>query len=252
MTIWPVRMRPLSIEWFKTISGECNHLELYPVYSEKQNNNFNQTSWNKPWPREIDWLDKSINLSTLSKDVLSGLFTGYRVTKYAKYYSSSVWECFLMFPLDPDLADAYYLRHYASTNKTMLMCTPYFPVGKVQQYAARVLSLTACFNYELGMLEAWYERGKWSYVWDTFGGFPLVMSLSIAAVITVSGLFGKCGFSVIGVFPKWAKFSLNSANSGNLINHWGMNWVEFKVPVSHMCKVGAVVACWSLTQEVAV
>ena len=30
-----------------------------------------------------------------------------------------------------------------------------------------------------------------------------------------------------------------------------MNWAQFKDPVSHMCLAGAVVACWSLTQEVA-
>ena len=28
-----------------------------------------------------------------------------------------------------------------------------------------------------------------------------------------------------------------------------MNWAQFKDPVSHMCLAGAVVACWSLTQE---
>ena len=30
-----------------------------------------------------------------------------------------------------------------------------------------------------------------------------------------------------------------------------MNWVQFKVPVSHMCLAGAVVVCWSLTEEMA-
>ena len=30
-----------------------------------------------------------------------------------------------------------------------------------------------------------------------------------------------------------------------------MNWTEFKDPVSHVCLAGAVVASWSLTQEVA-
>ena len=30
-----------------------------------------------------------------------------------------------------------------------------------------------------------------------------------------------------------------------------MNLAQFKVPVSHMCLVGTVVASWSLTQEVA-
>ena len=55
-------------------------------------------------------------------------------------------------------------------------------------------------------------------------------------------------FWSIGVFPKWEKFSLNSVNQ---INHWSMNWAEFKDPVPHICCAGAVVACWSLTQEVA-
>ena len=30
-----------------------------------------------------------------------------------------------------------------------------------------------------------------------------------------------------------------------------MIWVQFEVPVSHMCLPGAMVACWSLTQEMA-
>ena len=28
-------------------------------------------------------------------------------------------------------------------------------------------------------------------------------------------------------------------------------WAKFKDPISHMCLASAVVACWSLTQEVA-
>ena len=48
-----------------------------------------------------------------------------------------------------------------------------------------------------------------------------------------------------------AELSLNSANSGNLINHLSTNKVKFKDPVSHMCLAGALVASWSLTQEVA-
>ena len=57
-------------------------------------------------------------------------------------------------------------------------------------------------------------------------------------------VFTWCDYiSNIGVFPKW---NGNSVNSGNLLNHWSMNWG----PVSHMCIVGAVVASWSLTQDV--
>ena len=40
-----------------------------------------------------------------------------------------------------------------------------------------------------------------------------------------------------------------SANSGNLINHWSMNWAQYKDPVSHMCLAGAVVTSWSFAPE---
>ena len=36
-----------------------------------------------------------------------------------------------------------------------------------------------------------------------------------------------------------------------LINHWSMNWAQFKDPVSHMCLAGAVLASWSLREAVA-
>ena len=49
-------------------------------------------------------------------------------------------------------------------------------------------------------------------------------------------------------FRNRAELSLNSANSGNLINHWSMNWAQFKDPVS-TCLAGTVVPSWSLTQD---
>ena len=50
-----------------------------------------------------------------------------------------------------------------------------------------------------------------------------------------------------GGLPKWNRKSLDSGNSGNLINHRSMNWAQFKDPVSHMCLDDAVVASKSLT-----
>ena len=50
-------------------------------------------------------------------------------------------------------------------------------------------------------------------------------------------------FRQILVFPKWNR------NSGNLTNNLTINRAQFKDPVSH---TGTVVACWSLTQVVAV
>ena len=46
------------------------------------------------------------------------------------------------------------------------------------------------------------------------------------------------------LFPEWKRNTVNIVNSGILIN-------QFKDPAPHMCLAGAVVAPWSLTQEVA-
>ena len=51
-----------------------------------------------------------------------------------------------------------------------------------------------------------------------------------------------------GVSPKWIR---NSMNSGNLINHWGMNWTQFKDTQYYPCVAGNVLASWPVTQEVA-
>ena len=56
-------------------------------------------------------------------------------------------------------------------------------------------------------------------------------------------LFVESSVNIIGVFPK---FNWNSVNSGNRINHWSMNWGQFKDHVSHMCLAGTVIASWFL------
>ena len=58
----------------------------------------------------------------------------------------------------------------------------------------------------------------------------------------ISGLISPMS---AGVFPKWIRNSVNSANSGNLINHLSMNWAQFKDPVSHMC-LAVADASWIL------
>ena len=67
-------------------------------------------------------------------------------------------------------------------------------------------------------------------------------------VISITHMCALC--EAIEFFLNEAELSLNSVNSGNLINHWSMNWSQFKDPVPHMCLAGAVAASWSLTQEV--
>ena len=52
-----------------------------------------------------------------------------------------------------------------------------------------------------------------------------------------------------GIFPRWKRNSINSAISGNLINHWNMKCGQFKDPASHLCLTDNVVASWSLAQK---
>ena len=51
-------------------------------------------------------------------------------------------------------------------------------------------------------------------------------------------------------FVNGTERSLNSVNSGMLINHLSINLAQFKDSVSQVCLAGAMVASWSLTQEV--
>ena len=46
-----------------------------------------------------------------------------------------------------------------------------------------------------------------------------------------------------GVFTKWIR---NSVNSGNLINHWSVNWSQFKNNLCYLCLAGTVIPSWYL------
>ena len=43
--------------------------------------------------------------------------------------------------------------------------------------------------------------------------------------------------------------NMNSPKSGDLINHWSINWDQFEDLVSDMCLPGSVEVSWSLTRE---
>ena len=73
-----------------------------------------------------------------------------------------------------------------------------------------------------------------------------------AIILTLRSILGTKISSIEWIKEEYgAELSLNSSYSGNLINHWSMNYAQFTDPVSHMCLAGAVVASWCLTQEVA-
>ena len=174
-------------------SGDCDHLEPYPVYIDTQYQNFNLTTWNKPWRPEIDWLDSYVNLSSYHPIVLEALAVGYRTTKYSKYFSSTEWGCILMFPMDSELGDEYYMKYYADTNDTMYMCTPYIPVRpdmrrKYAQTHPHIYSMVGCIIYQLGYLEKLYKVRN---IFSTHGSVQDQIFLPIAAAVIVCGGFGE-------------------------------------------------------------
>ena len=93
----PLLQMPKLYLYCLLFSGDCDHLEPYPVYSEVRHKYINLTTWDKPWRPEIDWLNSYVNLSSFHRIVLYGLTLGYRVTKHPKYLSDSEFGCRLVF-----------------------------------------------------------------------------------------------------------------------------------------------------------
>ena len=129
------------------------------------------------------------------QNTLEGLAVGYKITKYAKFFTSARWGCILIFRWDAELADAYYLEHYANTNKTMVICTPHIPMEanhfKNKAKTKTMNSMIVCNYYQLGYLKWLYKQRDWSYIWNTSGGVPLRVALVAAGMITITGVFGE-------------------------------------------------------------
>ena len=74
---------------------------------------------------------------------------------------------------------------------------------------------------------------------------------SPACINYVIGVYGVH----IGDFPKWSRTFIEFSESSELRETdkslKSMDWAEFKHHVCHVCLTDAVVASWSLTQEVA-
>ena len=175
-------------------SGDCDHLEPYPVYSETQHFNINLTSWNKPWAPEIDWLNSYINLSYYVHFALDALAVGYRTTKYAKYFYSADWGCYMAFPIDAELADAYYLEHFENTNDTKYICTPTVPMRPdirrkmVETYPSGYASLIGCFVYKLGFFKELYKR---SYFFSADYPTEKRIFSTTVSLLAFIGVFGE-------------------------------------------------------------
>ena len=99
-----------------------------------------------------------MNLSSYHPIFFDLLAVGYRITKNAKYLADSQWGCIMIFQWDAELADAYYIEHYAGTNDTKYICTPYIPMRPdlrrkyAQTYPDRY-SMVRCYIYQLGFIK---------------------------------------------------------------------------------------------------
>ena len=92
-----------------------------------------------------------------------------------------------MFQYDSELADQYYLEHYADTNNTMYICTPYIPMipDLQRKYVERhpnTYSMVLCDPYQLGYLKRLHQQKHLSYI---------VIYLVASAIIAITGLFGE-------------------------------------------------------------
>ena len=194
-------MHPTSMHsCFLFNSGDCDHLELYAIYSQIQHD-INLTIWDKPWPPEIDFLDSYVNLSSYHPIFLEALAVGYRTTKNAKYFYTSEWGCLLMFQYDFDLADQYYLEHYADTNDTMYICTPRIPVRpdlrrKYAETHPNRYNMVRCDVYQLGYFKRLYQMYHWSYIFSADYPFVALIYDIVIAIISIVGIFGELEYLV--------------------------------------------------------
>ena len=118
---------------------------------------------------------------------------------------------------------------------------------------------TCPFSYESILI--WLDRKRALFIFKSFENrnyrFPRMMCLK------QNSLSARCDGAheprtcwTCNRRKYWYVVFRNSVNSGNLINHWSMDWGQFKDFVCHICHVCfagvVVVSSWSLTKEVAV
>ena len=199
-SVFVINMFHTNIDLFQLfllfLSGDCDHLEPYPLYSETRHKYINLTTWDKPRPPEIDFLNSYVNLSSYHPIALQGLAIGYKTMKHAKYFASSKWGCKLMFPIDPDLADACYHDHHTNSNHTLFICTPHIPARpdlrrKMIELTNNIYSMLGCDIYKLGYYKSLHELSQWSYIFSS--KFPLesLIYAVMAYLTAVIGIFGK-------------------------------------------------------------
>ena len=101
-----------------------------------------------------------------------------------------------MFQWDAELADQYYLEHYADTNKTVYICTPYVLVSPVmrakyiQTHPYRYTNLR-CGVFQLGYIKRLHQKRHWSFYFSA--EYPVVNRIydMVRLAISITGILGE-------------------------------------------------------------
>ena len=101
----------------------------------------------------------------------------------------------MVFQMDAELADAYYLEHFENTNETKYICSPTVPVRPelrrkmVETNPHGYASLAGCFVYKLGFINDLYEKNRNIFSVD----LPAHSRINLLAfgLIAIIGVLGK-------------------------------------------------------------
>ena len=114
-------------------------------------------------------------------------------------FSNTEFGCMLMFPMDPELADAYYLEHHIGSNYTAYICTPRIPVRpdmrrKYVEMFPNTYSMVLCWVHELGSLKRLYQQGR--FLAEVHK--DQIIFLLVSVIITFTGVCGEYSWSSSG------------------------------------------------------
>ena len=101
-----------------------------------------------------------------------------------------------MFPFDAELADDYYLEHYADANITKYICSPKIPVRPdMRRKYAKLFpdrySMVRCYVYQLGYLKRLYQAQHWSYMFSADFDLFVRIYLIVTGAISIVGVLGE-------------------------------------------------------------
>ena len=91
------------------------------------NSTFSVTTWGYPWPPQMHWLHQTINLSSLTPEILDGLILGDKLKVGISNYSNDILEWVVSFIHSFHSFHSYSMRTIINTMPIILKvwCSAY-------------------------------------------------------------------------------------------------------------------------------